>query len=122
MYLAEGTGRNKKAVDDGLDAIARADLMRPLSRTELSMATFLAALKFELAPTTPTRQLAASYFERLRAMDGPNKSYDRNPLLQSLFEKDPALREIPPGMSTPTPPDPPIGALPPDTPILDDVL
>jgi serine/threonine protein kinase len=120
LLLAEGTAGDNRAVDEGLDAIARADLMRPLSREELYSATLLATLKLDTDDTALTK--AANYFVRLRALDGPNKVYDRNLLLQKLFAEDPALREIPPGMATPTPPDPPHGVVPPDTAILDEVL
>jgi serine/threonine protein kinase/Tfp pilus assembly protein PilF len=120
LLLTKGTGGDKGAVDEGLNAIARADQMKSLSRAELYLATLLAALKFE--SDRSTGQLVTDYFKRLRELDGPNKFYDRNPLLQDLFIEKPALREIPPGMSTPTPPDPPRGALPPDTAILDEIL
>ncbi|MCU0877714.1 MAG: protein kinase [Pirellulaceae bacterium] len=120
LLLAQGTGGDHRAVDEGLDAITRAELIRPLSRAELYQATLLAALKFESDHST--RKQAADYFERLRALDGPDKIYDRNPILQKLLAAEPALREIPPKLMAPTPPDPPRGALPPDTAILDEVL
>jgi serine/threonine protein kinase len=120
LLLLLSVESNEAALDEAIAAITKAESLGPLSRSEVYTATLLWTRKLEKERSAALPH-AEKYFRQIRTFDGPDKNYRSNPILQKLFAAEPSLLNVPPGQTARTPPDPPPGALPPTTAVLDEV-